>query len=328
MALANPDAYAGTLSEPIYAGMSAPVFSRNPALISFTWPPGPNCTIPDAEGVNAPIHPDVIDMQNLAVGGVWNGKRYWMAYTPFPIPGVDAKENPCVVASDNGDTWTEPRSNPIIPRPTFTAPANAYNSDTDLVFLGGALYLVWREAIHPGGGYTTPYTETLKYATTTDGVNYSAPADFLQDTSGSRLVSPAIKYRAGQWWLWVVNTTVSPNRVDMLTAPSINGPWSARQATNINTMPGTSEIVWHIDVSRAGSGWAMLISTRTSGVPGNHWLSYSADGVTWQTPHRISSGSPNVYRSSFLERGAGFDCWISDWDARKIRRLRIDDSQP
>lgn len=326
--IASPDTYSGTVGDPIYGGRFPAAFSRNPSLISFSWPPGPNVVIPPVGGVDAPIHPDVIDMQPLTAGGTWNGKRYWMAFTPFPTSNGDAVENPCVVVSDDGDTWTAPAVNPIFPRPSFTAPANAYNSDTELVYKDGVLYLIWRECFHPGGGYTTPFTETLRYATTTDGVTYSAATQFLQDTSGNRLVSPSITYRSGQWWLWVVNSSVSPIRVELMTAPSISGPWSSRTVTNIASMPGGAESTWHVNVSRAGSGWAMLIGARTGTTPGNHWFSYSADGITWATPHRISSGSPNIYRSAIVESGAGFDCWIGDWDARKIRRLRIDDAQP
>ena len=316
MANPVPVSYSALAGDRVYGGRVS--FLRDPSAISFTWPPGANCVIPNAEGVNAPIHPKVLDTGSPG----WNGYRYWMAYTPYPKTDGDIKENPCVVASADGDTWVEPAPNPIEPAPPGVEKLVKYNSDTHLVLYQGVLHLIWRLFDNS----TNKWIERLLYRTTSDGVNWSAamPMNIETQIGVSKLLSPSVEFFNGQWWCWTFNRSATPVFCLLRTAPSIAGPWSTPQACSLQ-LPDNSREPWHLDVTRIPNGWAMLISDRArGGSQGWPWLAYSKDGVAWtvgSTP--FATGSPQVYRSCLLRTTAGFDCWMTDWDSRKIRRMSV-----
>lgn len=316
----------------IYAGRPLPV--HNPDEISFTWPPGPNCVIPSAEGVNAPIHPKVVDMQGRTPSGRWpdaNGYRYWMAWTPYPISGsADTKEQPCIVASNDGLNWVAPAPNPIVPAPPLVAQGKRYNSDTHLVLHNNALYLIWR--LFDDLDAEKPWREVLKYKVTLDGVNWSEERpmnlESISLSDKSMLLSPAVEFHNGTWYCWSLrrNVTSTPIPIELRTAPQIFGPWSAPTNCNI-VLPDATREPWHLDVTRIPNGWAMLITDRdrATEASGRLWLAYGDDaGLAW-TPksNYFAAGSPNTYRSCLVRDATGFRCWITDYDARKIRPMNI-----
>ena len=71
----------------------------------------------------------------------------------------------------------------------------------------------------------------------------------------------------------------------------------------------------------------MLISDRAiGGTQGHLWFALSPDGVVWDVRGAaLSTAFPNVYRSSLVKKldNSGFDTWVTDWGARKIRRLSL-----
>lgn len=313
--------YSAPADDRIYAGRDVPV--RNPSLASITWPPGADCTIPSAEGVNAPIHPKVID---TGVGG-WGGYRYWMAFTPYPLSNDDTKENPCVVASNDGDTWVAPAANPIVPAPAGVQQARNFNSDTHLLFHGGVMYLIWR---HWTGetDYGPPAVETLYYSASSDGVTWGAHTQIMQiaqDVVSSVLLSPCISFYDGEFWMWAYRRPL-PIVCHLYKATSLTGPWTGPTVCDLTINASPSEI-WHFDTVRIPNGWAQFIGDRF-GTHNDQWVSYSKNGINWEPPKNLSLGvAPQVYRSSFVRNGAGFDCWVGDWGTRKIRRTRLNDDQ-
>ena len=293
--------------------------ARNPTHAAIVWPPGAHCTIPDAESVNAPIHPKVIDM---GVGG-WNGYRYWMAYTPFPSNNDDSKENPCVIASNDGDTWIAPAPNPIFGKPeTYTSNRRFY-SDSHLSYRNGVLYLIWRYLDNTSGSY-----EAMYVSESTDGVTWSAAQlSFEITASAPAMLSPTIEYWDGEWWFWVCRRNVNPVRAVLRKGPTPYGPWSSPTDCTLALTSGREP--WHMDVARIPNGWAMLVADRIQGdwVHGFFWLAYSKDGLTWSVGPQLTNNDPPIYRSSLVRSGGGFDLWVTDWSARKIRRARINDGQ-
>jgi len=165
------------------------------------------------------------------------------------------------------------------------------------------------------------------YCTSTDGVNWGPHTQFLQvttsETSGDYL-SPSLEYWDGEWWLWAYRR-LSTIVCRLRKAPSIDGPWSDPVVCNLSISAAPRQL-WHFDVIRIPNGWAHLIGDRF-GSQNHHWLSYSKDGRNWETPKLLANTAPTTYRSTFVRNGAGFDCWIGDWDARTIRRSRLDDAQ-
>lgn len=297
----------------IWAGRD--VVMPDPDDVSFTWPPGPNCVIPNAEGVNAPIHPKVLDF-----GVAWNGYRYWMAFTPYPnAANNDLLENPCIVASNDGDTWVAPAPNPIVPAPVNATEDAIYNHDTHLVFKDGVLYLFWLWIDKSGVRH-----KRADYKTTADGVNWSDTQNIyevISNTEDSYSASSCFEYFDGKWWLWEISNYATPFRLLFKTAPSLAGPWSERTLCSLSLPDNKS--IWHMDIIRIPNGWALLGCDSVANFR-RTWLAVSKDGLTWTVATwPLSNASPGTYRSSFVRNGAGFDCWISDFDTRRIRRLRL-----
>lgn len=300
----------------IWAGRD--VVLPDPDDVSFTWPPPSPVTIPAVAGVNAPLHPKVLDL-----GTQWNGYRYWMAFTPYPTNNDDTLENPSIVASNDKATWVAPATNPIVPAPAGASTGLLYNSDPHLIFENDTLYMLYRKVQHPSGGYAGGATESLYVLSTTDGVTWTTPVLYHEETpeGAGVLISPATELHNGVYYMWVVRRDVTPLAVDLMTATSLAGTWSARTRTNLDINDAPSYI-WHIDVCRIPNGWAMLISTRF-GTTQDLWLAYSKDGVTWTAPAQISSGSPGVYRSGITRKVGGFDFYVNDYDVRSIRLLDV-----
>ena len=92
------------------------------------------------DGTNQPYHPSV-----LFISQKWNGYRYWMAETPYPLgnngdwnglkPYRARWENPCIHVSNDGINWQTPPkgSNPIDDLSDADIEHQNYYSDTHLV---------------------------------------------------------------------------------------------------------------------------------------------------------------------------------------------------
>ena len=76
-------------------------------------------TIPSPYTPAHVLHPSIVYVPNG-----WNGYVYWCAFTPYPDSDAEY-ENPCVIASCDGQTWVARGSQPLVPSPA----AAAYNSE-------------------------------------------------------------------------------------------------------------------------------------------------------------------------------------------------------
>lgn len=246
----------------------------------FSVPPGTNpatpCTVPTYDGSNTAIHPDVYVSPTT-----WNGKKYWMAFTPWPN---DETENPSIVCSDDNVTYAPPAglTNPIEP---WNGVAGQYNSDTDLLMSpdGTTLHCTFR-AVVP--------TETLYVSSSTNGSTWSAKTAILTSasapsgTSIARMLSPALQYFGGKYWLWAVREPSTGVRaVDYYQADAVLGPWAYAGSTNITNVPvltapftgGDPGLPWHIDVTTmAGQLWMVINDTKYL------FAATSTDGITWK----------------------------------------------
>ena len=306
----------------IWAGRD--VVMPDPDDVSFTWPPAPALTIPPVDGVDAPLHPKVLD-----IGSQWNGYRYWMVFTPFPKsgdPSPDAFENPSIVASNDGETWIAPAENPIIPAPDG-AGYSKFNSDPHLVFKDGVMYMFWRPC-----DTTIPISsgrEKIMYATTTDGASWSDSTTIYSTTVDIAVtLSPVIDFFDGYWWLWMYRRDFVPMRCELRKATTLGGLQAADAVVCDLVLPDETVEPWHFDVVRIPNGWMMLLSDRVRSTYtfGGAWLAVSDDGINWIPSSSVMSESaPTMYRPSLVLRSdkSGFNCYITDYDARKIRQLSL-----
>src|SRR5690606_30875716 len=115
--------------------------------VNLVGPAGAKITIPTHVSLpgGQTSNPSVVDF-----GTNWGGYRYWMAHTPYPNAN-NAHSDPNIVASANGTTWVVPAglTNPIDNQP---GSPGAYNTDTDLVYVDGYLWLFWRTYVENATG--------------------------------------------------------------------------------------------------------------------------------------------------------------------------------
>lgn len=265
--------------------------------------------IPTPDGLPSVGHPDV-----LHIPGGWNGYAYWMGFTPYP---AESRENPCIVASNDGVTWEVPAglTNPIAPLSEATALGYNYWSDTDLVHLpDGRLACYFR-------GTKQNDSEGIYRKVSSDGVTWG-PLELCFTAGFTTCLSPAVVVEADNTFtLWSVDHTQpqgSTARVTRRTSPD-GVTWSAPVACTIPAANGSgaSEYVWHIDVIRVGGTYHALMATRN--VSFRLLYRTSTDGLTWTGPARFSvpaTGLPfdqfGNYRSTLLAKPGGkFDVYVT-----------------
>lgn len=204
------------------------------------------------------VHPSVV-----RVPGGWNGYEYWMAHTPYPGSN-SAWEDPNIAASNDGVNWVVPAglTNPIDDQPGLPGP---YNSDTDLQMgPDNTLYVFWRVVIPDA------FQERIKYSTSTDGVNWSAPAEVLRsDMSVRRPLSPAFLYENDRWVMWAINILGLPNRMVYFEggATPAKANWGAMQTVSLGTMQNGKE-PWHLSVVNDGVSYIALLNDTAIGSTG------------------------------------------------------------
>lgn len=257
----------------------------------------------------------------VRVPGGWNGYTDWLAFTPYPDA---SRENPCILASNDGRNWERPPglTNPVFSLDDATALGYGHNSDTELVYDGAndRMLLYHR----PAGGDSN---EGIYRMTSVDGVTWGDNTECLTNDTGSRLLSPAVLIEDdGTYSMWVVNeadASAQGRQVDHYHSAdglTWTGPTTCSIPTGCNP--------WHIDVARAGGTYHMLVNTDT-GLRLLHWT--SVDGVTWRGSNRSAietvTFGDRYYRSSLLVRSdtqpPRFDAMLNPRDAETPQNWRL-----
>ncbi|HCJ55454.1 MULTISPECIES: hypothetical protein [Glutamicibacter] len=254
------------------------------------------------------VHPSVVYVPE-GVGGY----KWWMAYTPY-ASGNDAYEDPCVVASMDGNNWVVPAgfSNPLDDAPG----GSRFNSDTNIVFHDGKLHVFWRYAD------TRPevWKITIYYRTSTDGINWSARQVAHEASMDSyRLMAPAFQYFDGKWHMWAVNNADSNRPFLYMTSSSLSASgWSAPTVCSLPVQEGYDR--WHISVKRSGGQLLGIMNDSEKGGNGgrnaNIYLITSSDGINWEkgrTPlvPRVGPEHNTMYAATLEVRGDAIDIWYS-----------------
>lgn len=270
-----------------------------------TYNTAPPLTIPTYEGSGHAIHPGVV-----VLDAPFGGYTHWMGFTPYPN-GDDTKENPSVVASNDGITWVVPTglTNPLDPvegDPPM-AIGSLYNSDTDLVHHDGTLYLFWRRYDSAGSG------ETIYLRTSNDGVSWTPRQVVLNDPrAGRNIISPSVvREPDGTWRIWY--GWGNPATIRHRAATSPTGPWSAPTTCTVTGLEPYRHI-WHLDVIPWDGIYLGLWATTKSGttnIDGALYCAVSTDGLTWQVgrcliqPVRSAPGIPQRWDSGVIYRCTG-----------------------
>jgi hypothetical protein len=276
--------------------------------------PGITCTIPMPVGYPntvTPAHPSVVYFPSG-----FGGYKYWMSHTPVGS-GLQQYENPCIVASNDGNTWETPAglTNPVVRKPDPST-EGGYNADSNLYWdaQGNQFVLIWMHQIAPF---------TVKGKTSLDGINWSATFPVFSSPAGYRVLSPSMMRRSdGTWAVWAVDINSTPNGIHLFTCATLTGAWVRETCTFDNAIVEP----WHLEVKEYQGNSIMLLTTVDAF--GRHQLLFleSDDGLAWrvnkQFPYAIcwNGDVPGAgyYKSSFV-----LGPWFGDG---KVGRLWTADS--
>lgn len=217
------------------------------------------CPTPNVHGEGQAMHPSVVDFH-----GQWNGYRFWMAMTPL-TGNNEGKENPCILASNDGHSWVEPAG---IVNPIEAWRGYGYHSDTDLEYDpdGRRLVCYWRTVVMAESGWG----QRISAAWSTDGVNWSTPVTLIPEGThfDTRILSPCIVRRGpGDWWMFTQRRDAGDMGMLVFRSPSPLS-WAAPPVE----VPVT--ISWHAGITWDGSAFR--------GIGGGE-LASSSDGYAWST---------------------------------------------
>lgn len=243
----------------------------------------------------------------------WQGYRYWMAYTPYP--GADsAYENPCIRASNDGESFELPAGapNPLFPKPVSVG---GYNSDTHLFLMPdrSKLILIWRARGVAIGGSNY---NVLYVSESTDGRSWTTPVNIWQGAVGSSdMAAPSIWYDGVNWNIVAHNLDVGGFPMRYMQSPTLYSGWPATPNALTITHP-TGGTWWHsFWVQLAGGKIVALMQDGNSGGGGLFWIE-TLNMTTFQVSP-LNFGKSGFYRSSFvIEQADNGDYWLRMYTAR------------
>jgi hypothetical protein len=227
--------------------------------------------LPTSEGTGQACHPDVTYIRDGFGPAGW---RYWMVCTPYAYANF-VQENPEIFASNDGIHWTIPdgAKNPLIPSPQGTWD---HNSDPDMFFLNGKLWLYYRET-RPT---LLPPENRIYLTTSEDGMHWTLPVEVLVVHGAvALLMSPAAVHADGAFQMWTVER--APTGFEVMLRDSRDGfKWSPPFRCNLFGLPGREP--WHIDVIREEDRLSALFVSLKEPTDWRLHYAYSVDeGRTW-----------------------------------------------
>ena len=212
--------------------------------------------LPSYDGTNQGTHPSVVDFGE----SLFNGFRYWMAYTPYPNAN-DAFENPCILASNNKVTWVVPTglTNPIEPMPTD----GTYYADTHLLYdsVNDRLICYWR-------GFKPDMTEFYVWAkTSSNGVSWGAKVKACTLTNGGG--SPVILKEGNNFVLYSIDfLTGTPHTINkIISTDPLSFNYTQSTLCTFEGIPVGQEI-WHFDIYNLKGVLYSVMTTTAQGTNG------------------------------------------------------------
>jgi hypothetical protein len=259
--------------------------------------------IPTYDGSNQATHPDVL-LERDAQGA----PHLTMAMTPYPFSDRRL-ENPSLVVSDDGMTFTAP---PGVAAPLVPAPAYDHNNDPDLRRdpRTGAYELLYLETLRP-------HRQTLVALRSTDRRTWTRrdAAVYDLDAGAPFMVSPAAIEDAGVTYLFYVDTS---NHAIYAMVSADGATWDPATAAPIHLALGAVQ-AWHVDVIRGDAGFGLLISGYVDQFEHQDlYLATSPDLVTWTLrPEPLLAwrdpalGVTSLYRSTGVVEHGSLVVWYA-----------------
>lgn len=156
-------------------------------------------TTPTYDGSGQACHPSVV-----YIPGGFGGYKYWMGFTPYPNTN-EAYENPCLLASNDGDTWVVPDG---ITNPLAATPPTYHNSDTELVYDSdnSILYLYYVEKT------TGPVTKLWRFPITQGPLSVGTKVQCTISITNGFYSEAIVRNSSSDWVMWFIDD-LYPKRV-------------------------------------------------------------------------------------------------------------------
>ncbi len=282
---------------------SALGLAGDPSVTMAIPPDTAHLVTPTYDGSSQCTHPDILVEPD----------RVLLAVTPYPFSNGRI-ENPSLLTAPDGMAFE-----PFVgaPSPLVPAPPVDHNDDPDLRKLPGSdeYELLYLETERPMKQTIVALRSTdLMTWTRHDAIVYDLPAGDIFIVSPAAIVDPITSITH----MFYVETG-KPNHIGSLT--SVDGTtWdkTADVAVPLELPPGIQP--WHLDVLRAGTGYAMLISGFDEGFGDfSHqdlFLATSPDLVTWTAAPmplltHAEVDASTLYRSSGVMIGDRLVVWYA-----------------
>jgi len=245
-----------------------------------------------------------------------------MVCTPFPYAN-SVHENPEIFASHDGIHWTIPNGvkNPLVPSPDGI---RDYNSDPDMFFLKGKLWLYYRETRFMSG----PPEARIWLTTSVDGAHWSSPVEVLTERGDEALLmSPAVIHGNGMFRMWTVERTASGLQVlrrDSADGASWGRPFPCSLVGLCEREP------WHLDVIREEDRLSgLLVSVKVRPDWRLHYAYSLDDGSTWNVERFLLEPAYEFeeafhYRATLLKTGSNphkYRIWYSAANLRQMHSI-------
>jgi hypothetical protein len=271
------------------------------------------------DGSGQCVHPDVIRVRRQ-----FYGRELLMVVEPYPY-GDDYFENPSLLVSDDGLTWSVPHgvSNPIVNPPPQRG---AWNSDGDLL-LGQDDRLSLYYRFNSGQGETTLFRKT-----SADGVRWSEAETIFTVSPSGAFASPALLHSGDAYHMYYVDTL--ERRVRLAVGPD------GIQWTAARTLFAFAN-AWHVDATRSGDWVYLLLNDRHSlfllrSADQHRWSILTVDG--WRDyddsrpasaallgPSEHSWDNDWIYRSTFLIENGRLRVWYGAKSKANVWRVGYTD---
>lgn len=276
--------------------------SRTPDPFVDAIRPG-RLVIPTYDGSGQATHPDAL-LERDASGAA----HLTVVMTPYPFSN-DKLENPSLLVSDDGMTFTAP---PGVAAPLVPPPPYDHNNDPDLRRdpRTGDYEILYLEALRPDRQILVALRSRDRQTwTRRDAVVYDL------HRGDPFIVSPAALDAGGQTHLFYVDTADRK----LHTMVSADGAtWDPRSAAPVAIDLGAVH-AWHVDALRGDGGYALLISGHVDQFEHQDlYLATSPDLVTWTLrpqpllDHRDPAlGVESLYRSTGVVEHGTLVVWYA-----------------
>lgn len=277
--------------------------------------------IPDFSKTNQPYHPSVLYVPNG-----WNGYKYWMANTPYPIgigPYRDRWESVHIYCSNDGIDWRAPQGlvNPIDDLTNPQIDNSDFFSDPHLVLKDNKMEVFYRICHKNWTGTGNPQPTWIIRKISSNGVTWSAretliDLEFGNSPVGKMVRSHALFWDGTKYRMWYIDDEIDGEP---------GGYCQVAYSESVDAINWTPKVIckldnyinpWHLDLLFVNGVYHLLYHTRVG-----QRLIYctSIDGLNFKfkkvilekNGDRESFYGTGLYRSSMVYTGSKWKVYFT-----------------